>query len=343
MQVPCPKCTNAILLDEAQRDEHGRVRGRCVSCGAQVLVKVNRPALRVSSDIPSHSTMPAVRDEDIASITAASGAFAPIDPEGGEPAEVGGLAPWAFVVDQLAAERLEEARRVFRTLPRFRRQPQRVDELGGEWPWWVKGVTRKEARFLLEKLEELGGEGRAKEEKLLLDERGRPVPVSQMSDEDEEEAFDGESLADEDGWTEPLPRPDGAVEEEAAPARSAEPKAPADPKGVARPTPAIGLARDPKKGDLLLLTAESAVKVARVLGLVKAVRLIGAAQLDSTVGRTALVLEALHGAEKDLGEAAKAVGADTVIGVRVEQGPVPAGEAGLDWVVVMMGTAVVRG
>lgn len=351
MQVACPKCSTPIPLDDTSKDESGRVRARCPKCSTFVLVKVNRPALRVAAEIPSHSNLPAVRDEDITSLGSASGAFAPIDPDPTEAVEApSGLAPWAFVIDTLDSAKVDEARRRFRTLPRFRRQPQRVDELGGQLPWWVRGVTPREAKFLLEQLVDLGGEGRAQPESVVLDDKGRPVPRPEPGEADvledhDEVAFDGESLASDPAvWAGQTMRPDALGEIDVPPPalRSGEIPRPTGAPHHGILAAALPLGRDPARADFIVVTADSLLPAKHVLGLVRGFRLVPATSLDGAGQRVHLVDEALRAAERDLSDAAKRLGADAVVGVRVDQGPVPAGEAGLDWLVVMIGTAIQR-
>jgi hypothetical protein len=345
MQVSCPKCFSQIDVGEKPDDEE-KVRVRCKTCGAGLMLKLNRRELRLSADIPvSRAELPAITD-DILAIATASGSFPPIDPESAAAEgmeSITGLSPWAAVIDDAAAVTPDVARGALKTLPRFRREPGRMGVLDGPLPWIFAGITKREATFVRDRLAELGASARCDVETVLLDGDGRPAPPAAPIETDSEESFDGEVD------TAPHWEGGGAIEAVRTgfePAPAAPPAPPAGMTGTVPRRSEPARASDPivgKEGDVMLLTLESGVPWKEWKGLVSGHSLVPAARLDAASDRAALVAGALEEAKARVVAAARALDADVVLGLRVDQGPVPAGDDGLDWCVVVLGTAVSRG
>ncbi len=55
MQVDCPRCGASNYINEAGADDAGKVRTACKDCSARLLIKVNRPDLKVNPGIPETS------------------------------------------------------------------------------------------------------------------------------------------------------------------------------------------------------------------------------------------------------------------------------------------------
>lgn len=346
MHVSCPKCFVALPVEGLPEDD-GKVRVHCRNCGAGVLVKLNRRELKLSADIPitNRSDLGAITD-DILSITSASGSFPPVELEGAPSSggsegveSIVGLSPWAVIIDAGAGVSADTARNALRTLPRFRREPNRMSTLDGPPPWIFAGITKKEATFVAEKMAELGARARCDVENNLLDESGVPLPPIEVT-EPEEEAFDGEEGADDSWGGDMMGNASSPVPAEVAPNPPERPPPGVDAPKIPLMAPRLGKAAP--KGEVQLLTLETGVPWKQLRGLVTGHSLVPASRLDGSADRTALIAGALDEARMNCAAAARALGADLVLGLRIDQGPVPAGDDGLDWCVFVLGTAVSR-
>jgi hypothetical protein len=178
-----------------------------------LLVKVNRPQLRVSGDIPqteSSESLPAIQTEVDTAVTApriaalqgfqielghgttsheglpavAIGGNGPahgrlpapgtLEPGLAALAGPAGQAPCVLVVRALESPRVGDLRRQMLTLPRFRRNPNKLHDLTATLPFVIPGITRREAAFLMEHVELLGGDAESGAEIDLLGPDGKP-------------------------------------------------------------------------------------------------------------------------------------------------------------------------
>jgi DNA-directed RNA polymerase subunit RPC12/RpoP len=150
MQISCPKCGESIPVDHAEADDTGKVRLQCGECSARLLIKVNRPELKVDQSIPlTPAPEPApdvpqngrLDELDDLSIERSTG-----DDDGSR----------TVVVRSLPAGAMSELRRALFLVPRLSSNPNKLMQLLAQLPYRFEGLTEAEADTLEGRLDELG-------------------------------------------------------------------------------------------------------------------------------------------------------------------------------------------
>ena len=360
-ELPCPKCATIIPVRVETADDRGRVRLECDACSAKVLIKVNPRALKISPDIPQTE----VATDDIPMIT--------LSPEE--------MAVWAVVVHDVPDKKIGGARRALLTLPRFRANPNKLHDVTSSLPFIIPGLKRTEAAHLEEEFEKLGAGCETGPQSWLLGEDLKPIPLDDRgglprldpawTDEvatvdvaaaDVEIAFDfGEARNGAESWLS-----DDAVEHlgdgsaEALDTTSSQPITSealveeydawafedddlsrdddllsADPPGVSLPDTEEGRGSQ----GFLVVTVDALPGLRRILGGVS----VQVTLASNVIGADAdqAITEALAQGSRRLRQAAEALGAEAVVGLRTSQSAVP-GASGWLWILVLSGTAVGR-
>ena len=208
MQVTCPKCSTSVDIDPAERDDKGRVRLRCGSCDAKLLIKVKAPALKLDEAIPSSATSPPEpgpppepEPEPEPEPTARSGGGLDLTALTLETGIEGDSvdasttidAAWMVVVDKLDEGGISELRRVMMRIGRFKRNPNKLHDLTSDLPFVLGGLTKVESAELNATIDSLLGTCRVGLEAELLDGDGTPYAATEVPLEVAGEAYDEDS------------------------------------------------------------------------------------------------------------------------------------------------------
>lgn len=202
MRVACPRCGTHNALDHSQQADDGRVRTRCTHCNAKLLIKVNRPDLKVADDIA-----PTPDDADDASL--AGERIAPISEieiEVGQDEEPERDTGHVVVVHELDWKRVGDLRRTLLALPRFKRNANKMQDVTAELPYVIPDLGEDGLARLSALLDEAGARWETGARHALLDTHGalraRPVPpgTPPAADGSDDEVEEGLLVAgDDDG------------------------------------------------------------------------------------------------------------------------------------------------
>ena len=198
MRVTCPRCGTGNAIDESQQAGDGRVRTRCTECNAKLLIKVNRPDLKVADDIPATPD-----DADDAGL--AGERIAPISEieievgEGDEP----GRDTWRVViVHELQWNRVGDLRRALLGLPRFKRNANKMQDVTSELPYVIPDLSEVELDKIGNVLNDAGARWLSGARHALLDANGELRGRARRDAAPEVEADQGRAVAGEEGGDE---------------------------------------------------------------------------------------------------------------------------------------------
>jgi DNA-directed RNA polymerase subunit RPC12/RpoP len=138
MRVACPRCGTPNLIEERDQAADGRVRTRCTDCDAKLLIKVNRPDLRVADDIPA---TPEGADADLGLATERLAPLSELEIDLGDEGERERDTWHVLVVHELADDRVGDLRRALLGLPRFRRNPNKMQDVTAELPYVIPDLN----------------------------------------------------------------------------------------------------------------------------------------------------------------------------------------------------------
>jgi predicted Zn finger-like uncharacterized protein len=181
MQITCPGCGAKVAVQSGETAPDGRVRVQCPGCEARLLIKINRPDLKIDDRIPTtdgngEAALPLDRSSGLGSLERFS-----IDVGSGEFSSSGaGLR--VVVVQTLPEAGLSELRRGLIRIPRFSRNPNKVHDATAELPFILTGLEQEEADALEALVIEQGGSCVAGPEWRVLDEVGRPRGLDQIAE-----------------------------------------------------------------------------------------------------------------------------------------------------------------
>ena len=181
MQATCPGCGAKVDLQGGDTAPDGRVRVKCEGCDARLLIKINRPDLKIDQRIPTtngdgDAPLAADRSASIEALERFS-----IDVGSGEfSAHGAGLR--VVVVQTLPEAGRDELKRGLIRVPRFSRNPNKVHDATAELPYVLTGLEQEEADALEALVLEHGGACIAGPEWRVLDEAGRPRGLDQITD-----------------------------------------------------------------------------------------------------------------------------------------------------------------
>lgn len=178
MQVACPRCSTENEIDETEQAADGRVRMRCSNCNAKLLIKVNRPDLKLDSDIPE---TPDDADNDVGT---ASVRLAPLDEleiELGEDDEVRERDDWhVLVVHELEWKRIGDFRRALLGTPKFKRNPNKMQDVTSAFPYVIQELAPEGLAKLTALLEGAEARWETGSRDALLDTQGRLRVVEEV-------------------------------------------------------------------------------------------------------------------------------------------------------------------
>lgn len=222
MQVDCPRCGASNDIDETSADDVGRVRTACHECEARLLIKVNRPNLKVNPAIPETEEEQAERIEQAAQRVSVLDAGFEIDV--GADATDDSAAAWlAVVVHEASGAGVADLRGALMGVRRFRANPNKLHDATAELPFIFDQLTDSDVRALSAALETSGARWEAGPRSSLLDTHGAvlddaplaaPPELVIAGDEDEDpepfeaspepalpplDELDDEDIADEPG------------------------------------------------------------------------------------------------------------------------------------------------
>ncbi len=230
MQITCPGCGESVHAGTDTAPD-GRVRVQCPGCDARLLVKINRPDLKVDDRIPTDNGDPDARAASLEALERFS-----IDVGSGEFSTTGAGMRVVVVTALPDAARPALMQRLIR-IPRFSRNPNKIHDATSELPYVLQGLEAEEADQVEALVVEQGGTCVAGPEWRVLDEAGHPrdlTPTAEpveveefgepddgllvVGDEDEDEdedllvaGDDGEVLMAEDSGEVGLPDEEGLV------------------------------------------------------------------------------------------------------------------------------------
>lgn len=174
MQVNCPGCGEEVAVEGAETAPDGRVRLRCPGCDSRLLIKINRPDLKVDDKIPTDNgdgedaALPVDRTAALEALERFE-----IDVGSGEYASHG-AGMRVVVVQELSEAGREVLKRSLIRIPRFTRNPNKIHDATAELPYVLVGLEADEADELEALIVEEGGACVAGPEWRLLDEAGQP-------------------------------------------------------------------------------------------------------------------------------------------------------------------------
>jgi len=132
MDVSCTKCGKDLPVDHGQADDAGLLHLQCSHCGKKLIVKLNRPNLKLSADIPS--TFPGLSLTDLAQKAESNK----------KDASEGVPVFWAARVSAFPRESVGALRAVLTQIPRYSRNPNKIFDLMGELPYLFSGLSFQE-------------------------------------------------------------------------------------------------------------------------------------------------------------------------------------------------------
>jgi|GEM_PF-3866471 len=338
MKVNCPRCNAEVEIDEADADDQSRVRLRCAECNAKILIRVNRPELKVDEATPR----PARRLHGLDGISI-------------ERADETGGAKRSLRVAHVPEDCLPDFRAGLKGTEIYGNNPNKLNWVLSEPPYVLEGLSIEEATEIEAWVQEVGGQ-------LASDDDGDSdelMVVAGADDSADETSDDGALIiaGDADDTAEEdlvAVEPDEPEPDIAADLAAAMGTAPVDRVAETTPPPdasdddvSVEAFDDPDASlvpfhqldaDKPVTTQNRLEGLDRVLGLVSAavrVELIDIAGPDPA----GAIENALDEAKDRLLLRAAELGADGVVAVRMHQGSLGT-EA---WVVVLTGTAVSRG
>ena len=199
MQVACPRCGTENAIDESEQAADGRVRTRCTQCDAKLLIKVNRPDLKVADDIP------ATQDSGENDVGLASERLAPlseIEIDLGDEGERERDSWHVLVIHELEWSKVGDLRRALLGLPRFKRNPNKMQDVTSEFPFVIPDLAADGLKKLTDLLEGADARWETGSRHALLNARGElrppePEPVAEVVAEDEVFAAGDDDDADE--------------------------------------------------------------------------------------------------------------------------------------------------
>ena len=366
MQVRCPGCGEDVPVQGGEAADDGRVRLKCPGCNARLLLKINRPDLKIDGRIPiddgdGDAPPTAARSSSLEALERFS-----IDVGSGEFSTTGaGLR--VVVVQSLPEPALEELKRQLIRIPRFRRNPNKIHDATAELPFVLQGLEQEEADTLEALVGQSGGACIAGPEWRILDGAGQPrelrplgEPIAHeevfgeadealvvMGEADEDEGLlfassdDGEVLVAGDDGEVLVAGDDGDADLGPPSAPAAAPEEP-DPIELALKSyddliavvtsdhmPSVEIPPD----DLRLVTVETMPDQGEPLGIVSVtVEVLPSAAAGS---RTDAVASAIREAEGRLQVKARQLGASMIVAIRTTASDLNDGTL----LVVMQGTA----
>ena len=192
MNVACPRCGAKIDVASGETADDGRIRVPCTGCDAKLLIKVNRPDLKLDGSIPTSNgeelaPLAADRSTSLEALEQFS-----IDVGSGEYSS-GGAGLRVVVVQSLPEEGLDELRRRLIRIPRFRRNPNKIHDATAELPYVLTNLEMEDEEDLEAMVVRLGGACVAGPEWRILDEAGHPKDFDQIDEPVQAEEIFGEA------------------------------------------------------------------------------------------------------------------------------------------------------
>jgi DNA-directed RNA polymerase subunit RPC12/RpoP len=132
MDVSCTKCGKELPVDHGQADDAGLLHLQCSHCGKKLIVKLNRPNLKLSADIPN--TFPGLSLTDLAQKAESNK----------KDASEGVPVFWAARVSAFPSESVGALRAVLTQIPRYSRNPNKIFDLMGALPYLFSGLSFQE-------------------------------------------------------------------------------------------------------------------------------------------------------------------------------------------------------
>jgi len=204
VDVSCPKCGKPLPVDHSQADESGLVRLQCFNCGKKLLLKVNRPDLKLSGDAGAIDSELSLTDLARKAETKRGGN------------RKGVTAFWAARVTAFPEESLSALRAVLTQIPRYARNPNKVFDLIGELPFVFAGLSFQEVSRLEACLHDCGATFRVGPEREVLSAPQETQKETETSSVPQGQAKEPESTAAAVLESEPVESEDPTEEAEEA-------------------------------------------------------------------------------------------------------------------------------
>ena len=196
MDVSCTKCGKDLPVDHGQADDAGLLHLQCSHCGKKLIVKLNRPNLKLSADIPN--TFPGLSLTDLAHKADSNK----------KDASEGVPVFWAARVSAFPSESVGALRAVLTQIPRYSRNPNKIFDLMGELPYLFSGLSFQEVSRIEACLNDCGATFTSGPERDVLGNLAEPsVP-------EEEASAPAPSLEQETEDMVPLENLDASAEDE---------------------------------------------------------------------------------------------------------------------------------